>query len=123
MDKVVRVCTGGPVSQIGSGADFGGMEVIVLVFRESLVFRTLVTRIKSTFGWDEPGSLSECKAYQVRSLEVVVERTSVGEDLRMNLDVVNCNMEELESVVDLSQGPHWRSNVAPHVITSEGNHT
>ena len=32
MDKVVRVCTGGPVSQIGSGADFGGMEVTILLF-------------------------------------------------------------------------------------------
>ena len=55
MDKVVRVCTGGPVSQMGSGADFGGMEVTILVFRESPGFQTLMTMIKSTFGWDEPG--------------------------------------------------------------------
>ena len=105
MDKVVRVCTGGPVSQTGSGADFGGMEVIVLVFRESPGFQTLLTRIKSTFGWDEPGVIAGLGskvhallmpissdddwdtykevvlASQVRSLEVVVERTIVVEDL------------------------------------------
>ena len=54
MDKVVRVFTGGPISQTGSSVDFGGMEATVLLFRESLDFQTLVPRIKSTFGWDEP---------------------------------------------------------------------
>ena len=55
MDKAVRVFTGGPISQTGSDVDFGGMEVTVLLFRESPDFRTLLSRIKSTFGWDEPG--------------------------------------------------------------------
>lgn len=55
MDKVVRVFTGGPISQMSSDVDFGGMEVVVLLFRESLDFRTLLTRIKLSFGWDEPG--------------------------------------------------------------------
>ena len=40
---------------MGSGIEFVGMEVIVLVFRESPAFRTLVTRIRSTLGWDERG--------------------------------------------------------------------
>ena len=55
MDKAVRVFTGGPISQTGSDVDFGDMEVTVLLFRESPDFRTLLSRIKSTFRWDEPG--------------------------------------------------------------------
>ena len=99
MDKVIRVCTGGPVSQTGSGADFGSMEVIVLVFQ------TLLMRIKLTFGCDELGVIVGMQARydaglmpissnddwymykevvlasQIRSLEVVVERIIVGVDL------------------------------------------
>ena len=55
MVVVVRVFTGGAISQTGSSVDFGGMEATVLLFRESPDFKTLVTRIKSTFGWNEPG--------------------------------------------------------------------
>lgn len=55
MEKVVRVFTGGAISQTRSSINFGGMEATVLFFCESPDFKTLVTRIKSTFGWDEPG--------------------------------------------------------------------
>ena len=55
MGKVVRVFTGRLISQTGSSVDFGGMEATVLLFRESPDYQTLVTRIKSTFGWDELG--------------------------------------------------------------------
>lgn len=55
MDRVVRIFTGGSICQTGSSVDFSGMEATVLLFPESPDFKTLVSRIKSTFGWNEPG--------------------------------------------------------------------
>nr|ADB85288.1 putative retrotransposon protein [Phyllostachys edulis] len=55
MVVVVRVFTGGAISQTGSSVDFGGMEATVLLFRESPDLTTLVNRIKWKFGWDDPG--------------------------------------------------------------------